>query len=56
MLHEVYYSEGYKATTADSIGTVVGLIILAFIAFAAIRWIVDRIKDELSSFYHRRRR
>lgn len=56
MLHEVYYSESYKATTADSIVTAIGLIILAFVAFATIRWIIDKIKAEVIDIYNRRKR
>jgi len=56
MLHEVYYREGYRAVMADSVTTIVGIIIFICFAVVAIRWIVDRIRDELYDRKHGRRR
>jgi uncharacterized protein HemY len=56
MLHEVYYCDGCRATVADSVTTVVGIIIFVYFVVVAIRWMVNRIRDGLFESRNRRRR
>jgi len=56
MLHEVYYCDGCRATMADSVTTIVGIVIGLWFVVVAIRWMVNRIRDELYDLRHRRRR